>query len=67
MAVIQRGLFARPGMSGPHFAIFSENLEDLFHTYGQATRYNIYRSWRKGNNGQNEAAAITVFNNSNQK
>jgi hypothetical protein len=39
----------------------------LFHAYWQATRYNIYRRWRKGNNGQNEAAAIIVFNNSNQK
>jgi hypothetical protein len=32
-----------------------------------AQRYNIYRSQRKGNNGQIEAAAIIVFNNSNQK
>jgi hypothetical protein len=51
----------------PRFAIFSESPEDFFHTYWQTKRYYIYRSRRKGNNGQNEAAAIIVFNNSNQK
>jgi len=51
----------------PRFAIFSESLEDYSIRIGRPTRYNIYRRWRKGNNGQNEAAAIIVFNNSNQK
>jgi hypothetical protein len=43
------------------------NEKAIFHANWQAARYNIYRSWRKGNNGQNEAAAIIVFNYSNQK
>jgi hypothetical protein len=38
----------------PPFAIFSESPEDFFHAYWQ-------------NNGQNEAAGIIVYNNSNQK
>jgi hypothetical protein len=50
----------------PRLAFFSESPKDSS-AYRRPARYDICRSRRKGNNGQNEAAAIIVFNNSNQK
>jgi hypothetical protein len=60
-----RQVRGRARVSFTRFAIFSE-ARRIFHAFWQAkTQY--YRSRHKGNNGQSEAAAMTVFNNSNQK